>query len=1038
MKKLLQSLFMFLLLAGSAMAQDRTITGTVTGKEDGLPLPGVSVKIKGAAGGTTTAADGKFVIRATTGASIEFSSIGYSPVSRVVTNSNVLNVILTNDARSLSDVVVVGYGSVNRKDVTGSQSSVSAQEFTDRAIPSFDKALAGKAAGVQVITANGLLGQPAQVRIRGTNTITSGQGPLYVVDGVPIFSGDVGGFTSSNALADINPNDIESFEVLKDGASTAIYGSRAAGGVILITTKKGKAGQATFTYDGYYAVGKVSKKYDQLNATEFIEVANERLVAAGNAPQAFSMPDGQGGIVDTDWQDFLFRTATQQNHNVSASGGTEKAKYYFSLGYSDQEGVIISNSLKRYSLKANFDQKVNKVFSFGLTSGFTYQDNTGPQTGSNTLSGNIFGGLRMLPNVPVYDDANVTGYNIAPNRTALGRGNNLITISDNIGNQRFVLDNNIRRSQTYRLLATAYAEVNLFDGLKFRTQVGVDNQNVDDFSYTDPRAGDGVSSNGSMSQAFTPSIRLDLQNVLSYNKSFADAHNLSVTLVQEFQNDRTSFYQASVSNLTDIYWNQNIISGTFVTPTASGGLARTALESYLARVNYNYKNKYYIGGSIRSDKNSNLPAANRVGYFPGVSAAYRISEESFLKNSSALGFISDLRIRGSYAEVGNVNIGNFRYLGQYNAAVYGAQPGIGFSNIGNYNLQWESQKKVDVGLELGLFAGKVNFAADYFRQNTDGLVQNAPTAPSLGVPSNTITQNVGNIVNSGFEFSLGGEVVKTKDFSYNANFTFTTQKNIVESLREGQDQISTYNIIRVGESLNAFYGYEYGGVNPANGNPLYVKGNGQIIQGNVSNQTYNVYDPANPGATGATATLSASADKKVLGSSLPKWFGGFNNTFTYKGFDLNVFLRFQGGNKIYNRTRVDQLNQNFVNNGAEILGRWQSVSNPGDGVTPRQWFGRSTFINRDGDATTRFLEDGKFLRLDNVALGYKVPENIVSKLKVSGIRIYASAQNLFVITGYKGLDPETNTTASATAGYGTDFNGNPQQRTFTFGANVRF
>jgi len=1033
MKKLLQSLFILLFIASSAIAQERTITGTVTAHEDGLPLPGVSVKIKGAIGGTTTGADGRYSIRANNGATLEFSSVGFVTISRVLTTSNTVNVSLSNEARTLTDVVVVGYGSVARKDVTGSQSSIAAKEFNDRAIPSFDKALAGKAAGVQVITPNGLLGQPAQVRIRGTNTITSGQGPLYVVDGVPIFSGDVGGFTSSNALADINPNDIESFEVLKDGASTAIYGSRAAGGVILITTKKGKSGQATFTYDGYYAVGKVSKRYNQLNAEEFIEIANERLVAAGNAPQAFSMPDGQGGIVDTDWQDYLFRTAQQQNHSVSAAGGNEKAKYYFSLGYSDQEGVIVANSLKRYSIKANFDQKVNKVFSFGLTSGFTYQDNTGPQTGSNTLSGNIFGGLRMLPNVPVYDATNVTGYNIAPNRTALGRGNNLITISDNIGNQRFVLDNNIRRSQTYRLLATAYAEVNLFDGLKFRTQVGVDNQNIDDFIYTDPRAGDGVSSNGSMSQAFSPIIRLNLQNVLSYNKSFADAHNLSVTLVQEFQNDRSSFYQASISNLTDIYWNQNIVSGTFVTPTATGGLVRTALESYLARVNYNFKNKYYIGGSIRSDKNSNLPTANRVGYFPGVSAAYRISEESFFKNSSGLSFVSDLRLRGSYAEVGNVNIGNFRYLGQYNAAVYGAQPGIGFSNIGNYNLQWESQKKVDVGLELGLFAGRLNFTADYFRQNTDGLVQNAPTAPSLGVPSNTITQNIGNIVNSGFEFSLSGDIVKTDNFTYNANFTFTTQKNIVGSLREGQDQISTYNIIRVGESLNSFYGYEYAGVNPANGNPLYIKGNGQIIQGNITNQTYNVYDPSNPSATGASAILSATTDKKVLGSSLPKWFGGLNNTFTYKGFDLNVFLRFQGGNKIYNRTRVDQLNQNFVNNGTEILGRWQSAANPGDGVTPRQWFGRSTFINRDGDATTRFLEDGKFLRLDNVAFGYNVPKSVSSKLKVSGIRLYASAQNLFVITGYKGLDPETNTT-----GAGVDFNGNPQQRTFTFGANLRF
>ncbi|OAQ39072.1 hypothetical protein A5893_10375 [Pedobacter psychrophilus] len=313
-------------------------------------------------------------------------------------------------------------------------------EISNVSVPSFDRALAGKIAGVQVITPSGQLGQPAQIRIRGVNSISSGVTPLYVIDGVPAFSGDVGGFTSANALADINPNDIETFEVLKDGAATAIYGSRASNGVVLITTKRGKAGKTVFNYDGYYATAKNSSRFDLLNADQFIEVSNEKFVASGNAPQAFPTPDGNGGFVDTDWQDFLFRTANQQNHSVSATGGTETSKFYFSLGYSDQDGILRANSLKRYSLKGNFDQKINKYLNFGITSGFTYQNNKGSTIGSNALSGNIFGGSRMLPNVTVFNPADVTGYNIDANRVAVGRGSNLIAISDNIPNQIFVID----------------------------------------------------------------------------------------------------------------------------------------------------------------------------------------------------------------------------------------------------------------------------------------------------------------------------------------------------------------------------------------------------------------------------------------------------------------------------------------------------------------------------------------------------------------------------------------------------------------------
>jgi len=1044
MKKLLQSLFILLFIATSAIAQDRTITGTVTGKDDGMPLPGVSVKIKGATGGTTTGADGKFTIRVgSTASTLEFSSIGYLNQSITISGRNLINVSLATDAQSLTDVVVVGYGTAARKDVIGSVAKVSGESLQNIPAPSFDRALAGKATGVQVITPSGLLGQAPQVRIRGINSITSGASPLYVVDGIPVISGDVGGFTSVNALADINSNDIESIEILKDGAATAIYGSRAANGVVLITTKRGKSG-TQFNYDGWTAIANISSRFDLLNADEFVTIANERFTNAGQTPQAKPTPDGSGGFIDTDWQDAVFQQSVQQSHSVSASGGTDKTKYFMSLGFTDQKGAIVSNSLRKYSFRANLDQKITNFLTFGITSGVTYQKNLGPLAGSNNLSGNIFAATRMLPNVPIYSGTDITGYNISADRRSLGPGANLSPISDNIPNIRFVLDNNVRQSQTIRLIGSTYLEAKIFDGLKFKTQLGIDGSYIEDFVYTDPRHGDGFSSNGSMSQAYSPFFRWNWQNILSYTKSINGEHNIDVTLVSELQKQRSSFFQANVSNLLNIYFNQNITSGTFITPTVSGGLTLNGIESYLGRLNYNYKNKYYITGSIRRDALSSLPMGNRVGYFPGVGIQYRINQEEFFKNAESLSFISDLRLKASFAEVGNTDIGSFPYFGTYGAALYGNQGGIGFNNTGNPLLKWESQKKYDVGLDIGLFTNRVNVGVNYWKQDTKDLILAAPTAPVLGVPGNSISRNVGSMTNKGWEFSVNADVLPAGKVKWNTTLNFSIQSNKVKGLVDGNDIVGDYNLTRVGESIRTLYGYQYAGVNAANGNPLYVKADGSLIQGRISNTTYYKYDPANPNyffnaaqpvsATNPDNRSSLTADDKViLGNSLPKWFGGFNNTITYGDFDLNVFLRFQGGNYIMNRTRQDLLSNNFVNNSTEVLGRWQSAENPGNGQIPRLWAARGAFINLDNNAVSRFVEKGDFLRMDNLALGYSLPSSVLSKGSIRKVRVYASAQNLFVITGYKGLDPETNT-----SGAGVDFNGNPQLRTFTFGLNLGF
>jgi TonB-linked SusC/RagA family outer membrane protein len=1046
MKKYLLTCFS-LAIAFYSLAQERTISGKVTSAEDGSALPGVNVIVKGTTTGTSTDANGQYTMSIPSAeVTLVFSFIGLKTEEVAVGNKTIVDVSLSTDITQLSEVIVVGYGTQEKRDVTGSIAQIKGSTISNFATPSFDSQLAGRASGVQVITPSGLLGAAPQIRIRGTNSINSGTSPLIVIDGVPAFSGNTGAmfgtnFTPTNALGDINPADIESFEVLKDGAATAIYGSRASNGVILITTKRGKKGTTKFSYDGYVGIAKVSKRFDLLGADDFATINNEKLTnAPGGVPQAVNMTDANGNTVNTDWQKEVYRTGVQQSHNLSASGGTDKTTYYFSAGYVKQEGIARSNSLEKYSLRGNVDQKITNYLSFGLSSGITRQSTTGPLTGSNNLSGNTFSVIRMLPNVPVFNADDVTGYNIdALDRRSLGRGNNLITISDGIPNIRFVLDNNKREAQSLRILSNGYLEASPVKGLKLRTQLGIDYLHLDDLSYQDPRHGDGFSSNGTMSQFSTNQPRWNWQNIITYNRTFGGAHNLDITLVSEAQKQRQSFSGAAVANLSDRFFNENIVSGTFVASTSvvSGDVTRNAISSYLGRLNYNFKQKYYVGASIRRDKLSSIPSANRTGYFPSASFAWRISQESFYSGSPLNNIASDIKIRGSFGIVGNTSLtSDFLANSIYGASPYGTQSGIALTQAGNADLRWESQKIYDLGLDALFLEGRFNLTFAYWRKDNKDIIQQRPTPPSLGVPNNTINQNVGYIRNSGIELTLGGEVLKKGNFSWNASLNLTTQKNEVLTLFAHQDIFTSdgFNVIREGESLRSLYGYKNAGVNPENGNPLYYKADGTVVQGDIATQSYFVYDPANPTVMNlSNASSLVGSDRAILGNVLPTYFGGLDNNLLYKNFDFNIFIRYQGGNKIFNRTRVDMLNMNFVNNSKEILGRWQSAENPGDGQTPRLWTGRSTFINNDTGTSSRFVEKGDFIRISNITLGYTIPNSILSKAKIERLRVYAQVQNAAVFTKYKGLDPETNTT-----GAGVDYNGNPQQRVFLVGLNLNF
>ncbi|MFZ6010223.1 MAG: SusC/RagA family TonB-linked outer membrane protein [Bacteroidota bacterium] len=1035
-----------LVFALSSWAQDRTVTGTVTSTEDGTPLPGVNVVLKGTTVGTTTDADGKFSLSVQgTGGSLVFSFIGLQTAEIEIGDKTVIDVSLALDITQLNEVVVVGYGVQERRKVSSSISTVPGSAISQLAAPSFDTQLAGRSAGVQVTLGSGVIGNTPTINIRGMNSITSGTFPLVVIDGVPMITGNQSGVMNTNPLADINPADVESFDVLKDGAATAIYGSRAANGVILITTKRGSKSKGKLSVDFTVSTGfsEAVNKFDLLNAEEFVTIANEKLTNAAVAPAAFM----DANNTNTDWQDVILRKGKFDNYNLSLGGATESTNYYFSLGYQEQESAVEANDFDRLSFRTNLDHKINKFLEVGTGINISRTNTTGLNTGGNALSGNIAGGLRLFPNVPVYDAANATGYNLSPDFQVLGQGANTRAIDNNYTNQKFVLDNNKFVASTNRVLANVYGKVNIIDGLSLRTQYALDFLGNKDFQSLDPRHGDGRGSNGVVFQQFREVTRWNWQNTLNYNNDFGD-HGIDVVLGTEFQKTTFQSFSATGQNFSDRFFiDDNLITGSFVTPLAGGTYNQNGFDSYFGRINYSFKDRYLLGFSARNDGLSQLSEANRKGTFFGGSVGYRISEEDFFKNSGISGVINDLKIRASYAEVGNTDIGLFPYLGLYGAARYGSQNGIGFTQAGNQALEWETSKKTNIGADFGLLNNKINFIFDYFVNNIDGQILEVPYSPSLGIPNNSISQNIGVIKNSGMEFTINTTPVNKGNFSWNVSANFTTVKNeVIETYKNSAGlfaDVPNANrtgfslAARVGESINAIYGFVYAGVNPDNGNPMYVKGDGSIVQRNVNTGTYSFYDPADGlnetntvGAALNTLDVKDGGDRQILGQVLPKWFGGLTNTLNYKGLSLELFFRFSGGNHVYNQTKQDNLvNQDFNNSGRELLKRW-TPENPNTDV-PRLYINRSQQVNQTGNAISRFVEKGDFLRLQNVILSYNVPKSILEKtgaFKLSNVRVFAQAQNALTFTKYTGIDPEL--------GIGYDNNTSPTFRTFTFGVNV--
>jgi TonB-linked SusC/RagA family outer membrane protein len=1050
MKKVLQSCILFLfIIASQAYGQDRAISGTVTALEDGLPLPGVSVVVKGTQIGTQTGADGRFSLSVPQKArTLAVSYLGYVTKEVVIGSSAVVNISLQTDNQQLSEVVVTGYGTQSRRDVTGSVSSVSGAKLKNQPIQSFEQALAGKAAGVNIIQPNGVLNNAPVFRIRGFNSISLSSYPLIVVDGVPVFTGDQSSNSAAgNALGDINPSDIASIDILKDASSSAIYGSRAANGVVLITTKKGKQGTTKVNYEGWVGSTTAQGLPDLLNADEYVLIKNEARSNIGLAPAFFIQTRTDGSKVETNWYDIAYRKALSQNHALNFSGANAKTSYYVSLGYSDQEGFIAKNDFNRKVGRVNLDHALTNRIKIGTNFSFSNTLNSAPNTGS--LPGQTFStvGLGRLaivlpPNVAAYNEDgsfNVKG-------SAIGSGAN--TIDSNYPNAAALVALDKNTSESSRLLGNIYASLDVVKGLTLKTSYGIDNLNVDNNNFINRVQGDGFAYNGGATSAFVKNARWNWANTLNYSTTLAGNHNLSALLGHEEQYTSSNGYGATRQNVIDPFIE--VYQGSYGTITPSGLVqGENSFRSFFANMSYDFMKKYFVSGSFRRDGYSGLSAGNKYGDFWGASAGWAISEENFFKNSSLGEVVSSFKLRGSYGQVGNINIGNFPSLFLYSPGLYGSDPGLSFSQAGNPDLKWEKSNKTDIGLQIGFLGGRIEADLAYYYNDINDLVQNAPQSPSKGVPGNSIVTNIGSMYNKGYELSLTSSNIQNRDFSWTSSLNFSTLKNEVTALGNnnadvfGATQLETANITRVGYPLGSIYTVRTAGVDPATGERVFINKAGEKLRFSFQRPAASRYQYLEGPKAGQNATaIDATIDGQIIGQSIPKYYGGFDNTFRYKAIDATLGITFSGGNYLYYGTQAGMRDQRFWQNEAGVLRRWTTAGQQTD--IPRLVYGDNT-SNGSAFAQSQNVYKGDFIKLRNVSLGYTIPTRFITKAGMSSVRVYGQASNLLIISDYPGPDPEVSVNANSTTtgnsgnlAPGVDRNSVPSGRTFTFGLNIGF
>lgn len=1038
---------LFLMFTVTAFAQTLNVSGTVT-DEHNAAMPGIVVTEKGNANKVSTDLMGKFTIRVSNAKStLMFSYIGYKTQEVPVNGNQKLEVKMLPDNQQLDQVVVVGYGTVKKRDVTGSVGQVNVNDLQKAPVTSFDNALAGRVAGVVVSGNDGEPGALNNIVIRGSNSVTQDNSPLYVVDGFPMESADF------NA---INTADIETIDILKDASATAIYGARGANGVVIITTKRGEKGAPQINYNGYYGIQQIPNRMEVMSPYEYVKYQLElnSAAVARYTPGALPTTDPSyvvGGrtleyyrnIKGIDWQDMVLQTAPMQNHDISLRGGSDATKYALSGNILKQDGVFIETGFKRSQGRLAIDQVVNKKFKISANVNYSATDNFGSQVGSDQSNGsyNLIYGLWAYRPVAGKDNIDLEEDLLDPDAAIT-----MLSVNPLLNAQ-----NAYRSTRSNSLIANSYAEYSFSDKLKLRVSGGITTNNRIDEIFNNSQTTRGsvrnpLGVNGSVYN-FTSSTWVN-ENTLTYDKTFNKNHTLNVLAGITSQGNNSSsrgFSATQVPNeelkIDGLDESQNQV--------ASSSSSRWSLASFLGRATYNYKSKYLLTASFRADGSSRFTANNKWSYFPSAAFAWRISNENFLKNISA---ISDSKIRASYGITGNNRIAEFSYLsqlslGNQNAYSYNNNlfPGIALNLLGNPDLKWETTSQLNIGYDLSLFNQRVSLTADWYQKNTYDLLLNAQVPYTTGVSQ--AYKNIGKIRNNGFEFSLNSVNIKKPNFSWTSNFNISFNNNKLLELTENQESLlsgarfdSNFNtlfpyIAIVGQPVAQMYGLVWEGVYQYSDFNKLPNGTYVLLDNVTTNGSARAnIQPGDIKYKDLNGDLVVdAADNTTIGKPLPIHTGGFSNQFTYKQFDLNVFFQWSYGNDILNANRL-QLEGNSlivrdVNQYASYIDRW---SPDNQSSTNFRTNGQGPF-----SYSSRVIEDGSFLRLKTISLGYNMQSNSLKNIGIKRLRIYASGQNLYTWTNYSGMDPEVsvrNGNGALTPGF--DYAAYPRARTIIFGINL--
>jgi TonB-dependent starch-binding outer membrane protein SusC len=981
MKRLFLLSALMITLLSNARAQ-REVTGRVTDSRDGTALAGASVTVKNKSTGTSTDQDGRFKIEAAATDILIFTSIGFAD-QELRASSATINVVLQfADRGNLREVIITGYTVQSRREATASVGKVSGAEVKFQPIASFDQLLQGKTPGVLIQSQSGQPGAAASnITIRGKGSVLASTQPLFIVDGIQVTGAD---------FQSINPADIESYNILKDAVATSQYGSRGANGVIVVTTRRGADAKTRITYDFQYGIGRLPE--NKLKLMTSAEKINFEL----NYDHPYGMnffgwtPEEADSLskVNGDWEKVMFRKAKTQQHVLSVTGGNEKTKFFISGSVFDQEGTVVATALKRYTGRLNIDHTVNNL-KIGLS---TF---VGSSKLTNTNENDQFIGSPL--NAIRWANPYVTPY--LPD----GTFNGLDLILQGQPNALKELLLNPSNNNQLKGLAAANLEYKFpfLKGLSVRTNWGVDYTNDDNTRYIDKTTYLGsqqTGTQGSFSHASTKRVRYTGTTSLSYGKQ-VDDHNFRVSVFNEYVDRRTTTFGYTGFGLIGLFGNgADITPGTpsnGYIPTVADGYTEQSLLSWFAIGDYSYKNKYFLNASVRRDGSSRLAEGNKWVNYGGIGLGWLVSAEDFMKNSKV---ISELKLKASYGSAGNENVGNsYEARELFGGITYNGKGGLVLTNFEKPDLSWEVRKTANVGVEFGLLKDRITGSVDVYNADTKGLYLNRQLSGTNGV--NSILTNLGKLRNRGIEVSINADIIKKKDFNWQVGFNHTYNKSEILALDGTNENITGFNINRVGEKLNSIYLVRYAGVDPANGDALYYKADGKT--------TTNVYDPN---------------DKVIVGTFDPPQFGAFSTLVNYKGIELSAQFTYMWGHKIYNNDRQNVENPAYVisNVSADLLHEWQAPGDITDIPSP---------FNDFQAATTRFLEDGKFLRLRNISLSYEVPAILLNKAKISGVRFFVQGQNLVTWSKFKGYDPEVATGSLGGSQY-------PLLKTITFGVSL--